>query len=111
MGNVPDSRWVFFTIWARKPNNGFICKVDPKTWEVVTRWDTGPDPHTCDCTVDGKYITTVYSGNQSGQAGLVVIDADTDQIVARLPSPAGHHDHVVVPESWEGLKSSRSTSV
>lgn len=111
MGNVPDSRWVFFTIWARKPNNGFICKVDPKTWKVVAKWDTGPDPHTCDCTVDGKYITTVYSGNQSGQSGLVVIDADTDEIVARLPSAAGHHDHVVVPESWEGLKSSRSTSV
>lgn len=111
MGNVPDSRWVFFTIWARKPNNGFICKVDPKTWEIVAKWDTGPDPHTCDCTVDGKYITTVYSGNQSGQSGLVVIDADSDEIVARLPSPAGHHDHVVVPESWEGLKASRSTSV
>ncbi|RRQ24133.1 hypothetical protein D5687_03340 [Guyparkeria sp. SCN-R1] len=111
MGNVPDSRWVFFTIWARKPNNGYICKVDPKTWKVVAQWDTGPDPHTCDCTVDGKYITTVYSGHQAGQSGLVVINADTDEIVARLPSPAGHHDHVVVPESWEGLKSSRSTSV
>ena len=111
MGNVPDSRWAFFTIWARKPNNGYICKVDPKTWKVVAQWDTGPDPHTCDCTVDGKYITTVYSGHQAGQSGLVVINADTDEIVARLPSPGGMHDHVVVPESWEGLKSSRSTSV
>ncbi len=111
MGNVPDSRWAFFTIWARKPNNGFICKVDPKTWKVVAKWDTGPDPHTCDCTVDGQYITTVYSGNQGGQSGLVVIHADSNEVVARLPSAAGHHDHVVVPESWEGLKSSRSTSV
>lgn len=111
MGNVPDSRWVFFTIWARKPNNGFICKVDPKTWKIVAKWDTGPDPHTCDCTIDGKYITTVYSGHQAGQSGLVIIDADSDEIVARLPNPGGMHDHVVVPESWEGLKSSRSTSV
>lgn len=111
MGNVPDSRWAFFTLWARKPNNGYICKVDPKTWKVVAKWDTGPDPHTCDCSVDGKYITTVYSGNQGGQSGLVVINADTDKIEARLPSPAGHHDHVVVPRDWEGLKASRSTSV
>lgn len=111
MGNVPDSRWAFFTIWARKPHNGFICKVDPKTWKVVAKWDTGPDPHTCDCTVDGQYITTVYSGHQAGQSGLVVIHADSNEIVARLPSPGGMHDHVVVPESWEGLKSSRSTSV
>ncbi|HUX64834.1 hypothetical protein [Sulfuricella sp.] len=111
MGNVPDSRWAFFTIWARKPNNGYICKVDPKTWQVVAKWDTGPDPHTCDCTVDGKYMTTVYSGNQAGQTGLVVINCDTDKIEARLPSPAGHHDHVVVPKDWEGMKASRSTSV
>lgn len=111
MGNVPDSRWAFFTIWARKPNNGYICKVDPKTWQVVAKWDTGPDPHTCDCTVDGKYMTTVYSGNQAGQTGLVVINCDTDKIEARLPSPAGHHDHVVVPHDWEGMKASRSTSV
>jgi len=111
MGNVPDSRWAFFTMWARKPNNGYICKVDPKTWKVVAKWDTGPDPHTCDCTIDGKYMTTVYSGNQSGQSGLVVINADTDKIEARLPSPGGHHDHVVVPKDWEGMKSSRSTSV
>jgi hypothetical protein len=111
MGNVPDSRWVFFTLWARKPNNGYICKVDPKSWQVVAKWDTGPDPHTCDCTVDGKYMTTVYSGNQAGQSGIVVINCDTDKIEARLPSPGGHHDHVVVPPSWEGLKASRSTSV
>lgn len=111
MGNVPDSRWAFFTMWARKPNNGYICKVDPKTWNVVARWDTGPDPHTCDCTVDGKYMTTVYSGHQAGQSGLVVINCDTDKIEARLPSPAGHHDHVVVPRDWEGMKASRSTSV
>lgn len=111
MGNVPDSRWAFFTIWARKPHNGFICKVDTKTWKVVAKWDTGPDPHTCDCTVDGQFITTVYSGHQAGQSGLVVIHADSDEIVARLPNPGGMHDHVVVPESWEGLKSSRSTSV
>jgi hypothetical protein len=111
MGNVPDSRWAFFTIWARKPHNGFICKVDTKSWKVVAKWDTGPDPHTCDCTVDGQFITTVYSGHQAGQSGLVVIHADSDEIVARLPNPGGMHDHVVVPESWEGLKSSRSTSV
>lgn len=111
MGNMPDSRWVFFTMWARKPNNGYIAKVDPKTWQVVAKWDTGPDPHTCDCTVDGKYMTTVYSGNQAGQSGLVVINADNNKIEARLPSPAGHHDHVVVPKDWEGMKASRSTSV
>ncbi|MDN5874024.1 MAG: twin-arginine translocation signal domain-containing protein [Sinobacteraceae bacterium] len=111
MGNLPDSRWLFFTMWARKPNVGYICKIDPKTWEIAHKWTTGPDPHTCDCTRDGQYITTVYSGNQAGQSGLVVIDVDSNEIVARLPSPAGHHDHVVVPESWEGLKSSRSTSV
>lgn len=111
MGNLPDSRWAFFTLWARKPYNGFICKVDPKTWKIAAKWDTGPDPHTCDCTVDGKYITTVYSGNQGGQTGVVVINPDTDKIEARLPSPAGHHDHVVVPRDWEGMKASRSTSV
>ncbi len=111
MGNLPDSRWVFFTLWARKPNNGYIAKVDPKTWQMVAKWDTGPDPHTCDCTVDGKYMTTVYSGNQAGQSGIVVINCDTDKIEVRLPSPGGHHDHVVVPPSWEGLKASRSTSV
>ncbi len=77
----------------------------------MAKWDTGPDPHTCDCTVDGQYITTVYSGHQAGQSGLVVIHADSNEIVARLPNPGGMHDHVVVPESWEGLKSSRSTSV
>ena len=111
MGNVPDSRWAYFTMWARKPNNGYIAKVDTKSWQVVHKWDTGPDPHTCDCTVDGKYMTTVYSGNQGGQSGLVVLNVDTDKIEARLPSAAGHHDHVVVPKDWEGMKSSRSTSV
>ena len=111
MGNVPDSRFAYFTMWARKPNNGYICKVDCKTWQVVAKWDTGPDPHTCDCTVDGKYMTTVYSGHQAGQSGLVVINVETDKIEARLPCPGGMHDHVVVPESWEGLKFSRSTSV
>lgn len=111
MGNLPDSRWVFFTMWARKPYNGYICKVDPKTWKVAAQWDTGPDPHTCDCTVDGKYMTTVYSGNQGGQSGIVVINPETNKIEARIPSPAGHHDHVVIPPDWEGMKASRSTSV
>jgi len=111
MGNVPDSRFAYFTMWARKPNNGYICKVDTKTWKVVAKWDTGPDPHTCDCSVDGKYMTTVYSGNQGGQSGLVILNVETDKIEARIAVPGGMHDHVVVPESWEGMKFSRSTSV
>lgn len=111
MGNLPDSRWVFFSVWARKPNDGYICKVDPKTWQVAAKWDTGPDQHTCDGSIDGQYMTTVYSGHQGGRSGLIVIDVDADKIVARLPSPAGHHDHVVVPRSWDGLKTSRSTSI
>lgn len=111
MGNVPDSRWAYFTMWARKPNNGYIAKVDTKNWQVVHKWDTGPDPHTCDCSVDGKYMTTVYSGNQAGQSGLVIINVANDKIEARIPSPGGHHDHVVVPKDWEGMKASRSTSV
>jgi len=111
MGNVPDSRFAYFTMWARKPNNGYICKVDTKSWKVVAKWDTGPDPHTCDCSVDGKYMTTVYSGNQGGQSGLVILNVETDKIEARIAVPGGMHDHVVVPESWEGMKFSRSTSV
>lgn len=110
-GNLPDSRWVFFTLHAHHPNTGFVCKVDTKTWQVVTRWEIGPDPHTVDCTVDGQYMTAVYSGNQAGQSGLIVINCETDKIEARLPSPSGHHDHVVVPRDWEGMKTSRSTSV
>lgn len=110
-GNVPDSRWACLTLWARKPNNGFVCKIDTKTWKVVAKWDIGPDPHTVDCTVDGKYMTAVYSGHQAGQSGLVVINCHTDKIEARIPSPSGHHDHVVVPRDWEGMKTSRSTSV
>jgi thiocyanate desulfurase len=42
---------------------------------------------------------------------LVVINPDTDKIEARVPSAAGHHDHVVIPRDWEGMKASRSTSV
>ena len=55
-------------------------------------------------------VLTLSAAALTACAGLAVAP-DTDEIVARLPNPGGMHDHVVVPESWEGLKSSRSTSV
>lgn len=111
MGNLPNSRFVYFTAWARPPLRGYIAKVDTKTWKIVRKIDIGPDPHTCEPTIDGNYMTAVYSGNQGGQSGVVVLDVESDDIVMRYPDPGGHHDHSLVPKDWEGMKASRSTNV
>lgn len=111
MGNLPDSRYVYFTAWARPPLRGYIAKVSTKTWKIERKIDVGPDPHTCEPTVDGNYMTAVYSGHQGGESGIVVLDVESDDIVMRYPDPGGHHDHSLVPEDWEGMKASRSTNV
>lgn len=111
MGNLQDSRYVYFTAWSRPPLRGYIVKVNTKTWTIMRKIDIGPDPHTCEPTRDGQYMTSVYSGNQGGESGVVVLDAESDDIVMRWPDPAGHHDHSLVPQDWEGMKASRSTNV
>ncbi len=111
MGNLPNSKYVYFTAWARPPLRGYIAKVSTETWQILQKIDIGPDPHTCEPTIDGKYMTAVYSGNQGGESGIVVLDVETDEIVMRYPDPGGHHDHSLVPKDWEGMKASRSTNV
>lgn len=111
MGNLPNSKYVYFTAWARPPLRGYIAKVSTKTWKIEAKIDIGPDPHTCEPTVDGNYMTAVYSGNQGGESGVVVLDVESNDIVMRYPDPGGHHDHSLVPKDWEGMKASRSTNV
>lgn len=111
MGNLPDSKYVYFTAWARPPLRGYIAKVSTETWKILRKIDIGPDPHTCEPTVDGQYMTAVYSGNQGGESGVVVLDVESDDIVMRYPDAGGHHDHSLVPKDWEGMKASRSTNV
>ena len=67
MGNLPNSKYVYFTAWARPPLRGYIAKVSTDTWQILQKIDIGPDPHTCEPTIDGKHMTAVYSGNQGGQ--------------------------------------------
>lgn len=110
-GNMQDSRYIFFTAWARRPNRGYIVRCTPGNWTLDAKIDIGPDPHTVDVLHDDEHISAVYSGHQGGQSGLVIINADSLEIVARMPSPNGHHDHVVIPSDWQMAKASRSVSV
>jgi hypothetical protein len=112
MANHADERAFFFTAWARRPNRGKVVRVpNDGKWKIDYELDIGPDPHTVEPTHDDKYMTTVYSGHQGGQSGLVVFEADTGKIVLRQPSPNGHHDHVNVPHDWEEAKLARSLTV
>jgi hypothetical protein len=110
IGFTPDGRKVYIAAWAPPPRVNKVAVIDAKEWRIIKWIDIGPDVHTVQVTYDGRWAVVVYSGYQKTRSGIAVIDTSRDEIVARLNSPYGHHDHVIVPRNLQDLRTSRSTT-
>jgi inorganic pyrophosphatase len=110
MGFLPDGGKVYISAWAPPPRINKVAVIDTRQWKIVKWIDIGPDVHTAQATYDGKWVVVVYSGYQKTRSGIAIIETSNDEVVARLNSPYGHHDHVIVPRNVEDLKISRSTT-
>lgn len=107
----PGAEKFYMTLyWPTHRPRGIVAVVDTATWKVVKQIEVGSDIHTLAATYDGKYIVGVFSGHQTTESGLFILDARTDELVGYLPSPGGHHDCVIIPRTNADLRYSRSTT-
>jgi DNA-binding beta-propeller fold protein YncE len=92
----PDSRYAFVT----NSREGTVAVVDVHRLEVVQRLETGVGPAAIDYSSQARAAYVSHAGvpGTSGNAaeeddgtdgGLVAIDGESHQILARIPAPAG----------------------
>jgi hypothetical protein len=107
-----DSSKLYLSILHPAPARSGIMVVDTSTWTIKKEIQgIGPDMQTLAVTYDGKYVVGVFSGFQRLESGIVFIDAATDELVGIWPSNGGHHDCVIIPNTLEHMKHTRSCTL
>lgn len=108
---APDANKFSMTLhWPSPTRRGAVAVIDTGSGKILKQIDVGPDIHTVAATYDGKYVVGAFSGFQTTESGLFILDARTDELVGYLPSPGGHHDCVIVPRTNADLRYTRRTT-
>jgi YVTN family beta-propeller protein len=84
-----DQRWLYVSM----PLVNQVAIVDTETWKVAANVNTSIRPARLRLQRDGKYLWIGTDGiNPTDQSGVTVLDTATREVVAKIPTGAGHHD-------------------
>ncbi len=102
----PGEDWVLSAdrtrLFVSEPLAQSVAVVDPSTWTVAGRLETGPRPVRVALQPDERYLWVGCDGDDGdGDAvsGVSVFDALTHERVAHVPTGAGHHELAFSPDS------------
>lgn len=95
------------SIFISMPQAGQVAVVDTETFRLRRNVDAGPEPMRVVLQPDGKYLWVGNDTRDAARSGVTVIDADTLQPVAAIPTGAGHHEIAISPDSLRVFVSNR----
>jgi DNA-binding beta-propeller fold protein YncE len=79
-------------LFVTMPRANQVAVADLETFKVIKDIDAGAIPFRIGLQPDGKYIWVGNNSPEKGQSGVTVIDAEKMEVVARIPTGAGHHE-------------------
>ncbi len=84
-----DRRRIFVTL----PEAGKVAIVQTADWKVKKQIKVGSQPGRILAQPDGAYLWAAVNGNEKARpSGVSVLDGETGDIVAHIPTGAGPHD-------------------
>lgn len=94
-------------LYVTVPQTGQVAVVDTEAFKLRGSVDAGADPARVVLQPDGKYLWVGNDARDAQRSGVTVIDADTQAVVARIATGAGHHEIAVSPDSRRVFVSNR----
>lgn len=79
-------------LYVSTPRAGKIVVVDAEAFKVVKQIAVGVEPVRTALQPDGRYLWIGQDARADAESGVTVIDTETDQVVARVPTGRGHHE-------------------
>ena len=83
-----DQKRLFVTM----PLAGQVALADTETFKVAANIEAGEQPTRARLQRDGRYLWVGNNADEPEHSGVTVIDADTLERVAFVPTGAGHHE-------------------
>ena len=100
-----DGRRLFVSM----PRANQIAVVDTDIFKVKTNLDAGVHPVRVALQPDEKYLWVGNDSKEPGESGVTVIDAETHEVAARIPTGAGHHEIAFSDDSRLAFISNRNS--
>jgi len=100
-----DERWLFVSM----PRANQVAVVDTNVFKVKTNVEAGVHPVRVAVQPDGKYLWVGNDSKEPSESGVTVIDADTLEIAAQIPTGAGHHEIAFSDDSRTTFVSNRES--
>lgn len=77
------------TMFVSMPRAEKVAVIDLDTFKVVKNIDAGESPMRTRLQPDQRYL---WIGNDTADGGVTVVDTTTREVVATIPTGAGHHE-------------------
>jgi YVTN family beta-propeller protein len=99
-----DAARLFVTI----PRSGQVAVVDTEHFKLAQTLDVGGMPVRIVPQADGRYLWIGDDSPEAGQSGVVVLDAATLAVAARIPTGSGHHEIALSPDDRYAFVTNRT---
>ncbi len=99
-----DDRWYFVSM----PRANQVAVIDTNNFKVSRNIDAGVHPVRVAVQPDGKYLWVGNDSKEPAESGVTVIDVESLDIVAQIPTGAGHHEIAFSDDSRSAYVSNRS---
>jgi len=94
-------------LYVSMPVAGQVAVIDTTTFKVVRDVEAGAEPVRVALQPDGRYLWVGNNGRKEETSGVTVIDTQSDQVVLRAATGAGHHEIVFSDDSRHAFVSNR----
>jgi YVTN family beta-propeller protein len=85
---TPDSRRLFVSMPAAHK----VAAIDTLSFRLLANIDSGENPSRLALQPDGKYLWIANDAEKTAESGVILVDATSLAVTARIPTGRGHHE-------------------
>ena len=100
-----DDKRLFITI----PTTGHLSVINTEEFELETDFEVGEKPTRIVVQPDGRYVWIGNNADSEAASGVTVVDARSLEIVASIPTGAGHHEIAFSDDNRHAFVSNRNS--
>ena len=98
-----DEKRLFVTI----PSTGHLSVIDTEAFRLETDFEVGEKPTRVVVQPDGRYVWVGNNADAAAKSGVTVVDARSLDVVATIPTGAGHHEIAFSADNRRAFVSNR----
>ncbi len=100
-----DDKRLFITI----PTTGHLSVIDTEEFKLETDFEVGEKPTRVVLQPDGRYVWIGNNADSEAASGVTVVDARSLEVLASIPTGAGHHEIAFSNDNRHAFVSNRNS--